>query len=97
MRTRHFVLVVALAALASLATTSTSAAAPCVGIRVEPGDKLHRIISAAPFSATIFCAPGIYELPRPLYSRQGRTLDGSGKAVLLGARRLTRFERLSCN
>jgi hypothetical protein len=51
----------------------------------------------APFGATICCAPGIYELPRPLYPRQGQTLGGYGKAVLLGARRLTRFERLSCN
>jgi hypothetical protein len=87
MGTRLFVLVVALAALVSLATASPSAAAPCVGIRVEPGDKLQRIISAACFGATISFAPGIYELPGPLYPRQGRPL---------GARRLTRFEPLSC-
>lgn len=66
-RCPDFGCVQALAALASLATASPSAAAPCVGIRVEPGDKLQRIISAAPLGATICSAPGIYELPRPFY------------------------------
>lgn len=74
MGTPRFVLVVALAALASLATALPSAAGPCVSYASSRATKLQRIISAVPVGATICFAPGIYELPRPLYPRLGQTL-----------------------
>ena len=70
-----------------------SAAEPCQGTQVGPGDDLQRTLDGAPDGATICFAAGLYRLAAPLRPAGRQRLVAAPGTVLSGAVRLDGWRR----
>jgi hypothetical protein len=68
-----------------------SGGSPSCSVVARPTEEVADVVAGAAIGATICLAPGVYRITRPVEPKRGQTIDGGGRATLIGSQALTDF------
>jgi parallel beta-helix repeat protein len=83
-------------AVAAGLSTDRTATSPCAVV-ARPSENLAQVVADAADGATICLARGTYPMTQPIEPKARQTLDGNGRATLVGAQALVGFEAAGPN